>query len=111
MLPRPNIACRWFSLVTFLLVTFASFITAQEGDLEMGRLIADEYCSVCHNIESSGPFKLETPSFAAIAKYRSAEQVRQHIVRPIHERMPRYTEYMIGGNIDDMVAYIMSFEK
>jgi mono/diheme cytochrome c family protein len=111
MLPKHNIACRWLSLATFLLMTSASSTTAQEGDLEMGRLIADEYCSVCHNIEPSGPFKLETPSFAAIAKYRSAEQVRRRIVLPIHERMPRNKDYMIGGNIDDMVAYIMSLQK
>lgn len=111
MFLRLNISLRWLSLTMLLLMTSASSSTAQEGNLEMGRLIADEYCSICHNIEPNGPFKLETPSFAAIAKYRSAEQVRQHIIRPIHERMPRYLEYMIGGNIDDMVAYIMSLEK
>jgi mono/diheme cytochrome c family protein len=91
-------------------MTSASSATAQDDDLEMGRMIADEYCSRCHNIEPDGPFKLETPSFAAIAKYRSAEQVRRRIITPFHERMPRYKEYMIGGNIDDMVAYIMSLE-
>lgn len=80
MLPRPKILFRWLSLTTFLLMTCASFSAAQEGNLEMGRLIADEYCSVCHNIEPNGPFKLETPSFAAIAKYRSVEQVRRRIV-------------------------------
>jgi mono/diheme cytochrome c family protein len=111
MIPRPNIACRWLSLATFLLMTSPSSSTAQDGNLEMGRLIADEYCSVCHNIQPTGPFKLETPSFAAIAKYRSVEQVRRRIVTPIHQRMPRYKDYMIGGNIDDMVAYIMSLEK
>jgi hypothetical protein len=52
-------------------------------------MIADEYCSRCHNIEPDGPFKLETPSFAAIAKYRSAEQVRRRIITPFHERTPR----------------------
>ena len=89
MLPRHNIACRWLSLATFLLMTSASSATAQDDDLEMGRMIADEYCSRCHNIEPDGPFKLETPSFAAIAKYRSAEQVRRRIITPFHERTPR----------------------
>ncbi|MEH6647616.1 hypothetical protein [Sulfitobacter sp.] len=50
------------------------------------------------------------PSFAAIAKYRSAEKVRRPIITPFHEGMPRYREHMIGGNIDDMVAYIMSLK-
>lgn len=103
MLARPNIACRWFSLATFLLMTSASSTAAQEGDLEMGRLIADEYCSVCHNIEPSGPFKLETPSFAAIAKYRSAEQLRRPIVLPIHERMPLESGHLIAVRTDPEV--------
>lgn len=111
MIPRRNIACRWLSLATLLLMTSPASSTAQDSNLEMGRLIADEYCSVCHNIQPTGPFKLETPSFAAIAKYRSAEQVRRRIVIPMHDRMPRYKEYVIGGNIDDMMAFIMSLEK
>jgi len=77
----------------------------------MGKDIADEYCVQCHNVAADGPFKLEPPSFAAIATYRSKEQIRHRIIMPIHEAMPRYTEYMIGGNIDDMVAYIGSLEK
>lgn len=97
-------------LAITLLVASATTSVAQDDGIEMGRMIADEYCSRCHNIERNGPFKLETPSFTAIAKYRSAEQVRRRIIRPIHERMPRYIDYMIGGNIDDMVAYIMSLE-
>ncbi|MEW9921333.1 cytochrome c [Marimonas sp. MJW-29] len=84
---------------------------AQEASVEMGRMIADEYCSRCHNIEPNGPFKLQTPSFAAIAKFRSKEQIRNRIVMPLHDRMPQYLDYMIGGNIDDMVAYIVSLEN
>jgi len=93
---------------TLVLLPLASGVFAEEGNLEMGKMIADEYCSRCHNIQPDGPFKLETPSFAAIAKFRSKEQIHNRIVMPIHDRMPRFTEYMIGGNIDDMVAYIMS---
>jgi mono/diheme cytochrome c family protein len=100
-----------FALAVSLAAIFPSLAKAQESGVEMGMVIADEYCSRCHNIERGGPFKLEPPSFAAIAKYRTAEQVRQRIVRPIHEKMPRYVDYMIGGNIPDMVAYIMSLES
>ena len=90
---------------------FASSLSAQEASLEMGKDIADEYCVQCHSVEPNGPFKMEPPSFAAIAKYRSKYQIRQCIIMPIHESMPRFTDYMIGGNIDDMVAYIASLEN
>lgn len=84
---------------------------ALAGDVEMGRDIALEYCIACHDISATGPFKQEPPSFAAIAVYRTAEQIRARIVNPIHDDMPDYTRYMIGGNIDDMVAYITSLEN
>ncbi|MCI5112621.1 MAG: cytochrome c [Marivita sp.] len=84
---------------------------ADAPNATMGRQIAEEYCSACHMIEPGGPFKQEPPSFAAIAVYRSPDQIRARIVQPIHADMPRYSDYMIGGNIDDMVAYIASLEK
>jgi mono/diheme cytochrome c family protein len=93
-------------VVTLLAVASAS--SAQEASSEMGKDIAEEYCVQCHNVDPNGPFKLDPPSFAAIATYRSKEQIRQRIVTPIHDSMPSYTEYMIGQNIDDMVAYIVS---
>lgn len=84
---------------------------AQEGNITMGRQIAEEYCVSCHDVDPGGAFKQEPPSFAAIAIYRSPEQIRERIVTPIHAATPRYAEYMIGGNIDDMVAYIASLEE
>lgn len=84
---------------------------AVAGDADMGREIALEYCSACHDVSPNGAFKLEPPSFAAIAIYRSEDQIRKRIVDPIHDDMPDYSRYMIGGNIDDMVAYIASLEK
>lgn len=88
----------------------AAPLAAQEADADMGRAIAEEYCVECHDVEPDGAFKQEPPSFAAIAKYRSPDQIRRRIVMPIHESMPRYIDYMIGGNIDDMVAYIVTLE-
>lgn len=99
------------AIAAVVLLPSATRVAADGENLEMGRMIADEYCSRCHNIEPDGPYKLETPSFAAIAKFRSKEQIRNRIVLPLHVRMPRFTEYMIGGNIDDMVAYIVSLEN
>lgn len=85
-------------------------LPAQEPSVSMGKDIADEYCSECHNILPDGEFKQNPPSFAAIAKYRSADQIKQRIISPSSHQMPRYTQYMIGGNIDDMVAYILTLE-
>ncbi len=99
------------SLTILTLATPALPATAQEASVSMGRDIAEEYCAACHDVGLDGPFKQDPPSFAAIAKYRSKDQIRQRIVTPIHDAMPRYTDYMIGGNIDDMVAYIQSLEK
>lgn len=93
-----------------VLASLAGSAMEQEGNATMGQHIAEEYCASCHMVDPGGPFKQEPPSFAAIAVYRSAEQIRQRIVTPIHTTMPRYAEYMIGGNIDDMVAYIASLE-
>lgn len=76
------------------------------GDVEMGRDIANEYCIACHDVSPTGAFKQEPPSFAAIAVYRSGEQIRSRIINPIHVSMPDYEKYMISGNIGDMVAYI-----
>ncbi len=89
----------------------AGMASAQEGNATMGRQIAEEYCVSCHMVDPGGPFKQDPPSFAAIAIYRSPDQIRARIVQPIHADMPRYSEYMIGGNIDDMVAYIASLEE
>lgn len=84
---------------------------AQDASVSMGRDIAEEYCSACHDVGPGGPFKLDPPSFAAIARFRSEDQIRDRIIRPIHNDMPRYTDYMIGNNIEDMVAYILSLEE
>lgn len=89
----------------------AGMASAQEGNATMGRQIAEEYCVSCHMVDPGGPFKQDPPSFAAIAVYRSPDQIRARIVQPIHADMPRYADYMIGGNIDDMVAYIASLEE
>ncbi|MBM2422405.1 cytochrome c [Marivita cryptomonadis] len=97
--------------LTIAAITLSGMAVAQEANVTMGRQIAEEYCATCHMVEPSGPFKQEPPSFAAIAVYRSPEQIRARIMQPIHSDMPRYSEYMIGGNIDDMVAYIASLEE
>ncbi|MFA3916808.1 c-type cytochrome [Ruegeria hyattellae] len=89
----------------------STMLAAEDGNVEMGRDIAEEYCVQCHDISESGSFKMDPPSFAAIAKFRSRMQIMQRIEMPVHSDMPRYSDYMIGGNIGDMVAYIISLEE
>ena len=101
----------WKNLAAALFAGFLASNGVLAGDVEMGRDIANEYCIACHDVSPTGAFKQEPPSFAAIAVYRSGEQIRARIINPIHESMPDYKRYMIGGNIDDMVAYIQSLEK
>lgn len=51
----------------------------------------------CDGISPGGPFKMDPPSFAAITRFRSAQQTRLRIENPIHQDMSRYSGYMIGG--------------
>lgn len=97
-----------FKLIALIII--ATYVAADEPSVTMGKSIAEEYCYACHNVEPDGPFKQIPPSFAAIARYRSADQIKQRILEPNTHDMPQYTQYMIGGNIDDMVAYIVSLE-
>jgi hypothetical protein len=53
--------------------------------------------------------KQEPPSFAAIAVYRSAEQIRSKIMVP-HMGMPEVAQ-VLGLNVDDLVAYIVSLDE
>ena len=102
---------RNLALTTFSGFAFSTALAAEEANINMGRDIALEYCVECHDVERNGKPKMQPPSFAAIAQFRSKEQIEHRIVEPLHVSMPRYSEYMIGGNIDDMVAYIVSLEN
>ena len=84
---------------------------AAEGDPESGRVLAKEWCSRCHHVEPGGPFKMHPPSFAAIAVYRSRDQVLSRIAfPPLHVSMPQIAYILTPENIDDLVSYIVSLE-
>jgi hypothetical protein len=53
--------------------------------------------------------KQEPPSFAAIAVYRAADQIRSKIAAP-HTGMAEIAQ-VLGLNVDDLVAYIVSLEE
>lgn len=83
-----------------------------EGDPAAGARIARESCAICHNVERGGPFKLNPPSFAAIAVYRSDNQIRNRILYPdVHSPMRRAIGFVFSiENVEDLVAYIRSLE-
>ena len=84
---------------------------AAEGDPAKGGKIARELCVRCHNVETGGPFKLMPPSFAAIAVYRTDEQIFARIMfPPLHAGMPEIGDQLTPFNVAHLVAYIRSLE-
>ena len=58
------------SLLVAAVAFFGSSALAQQGgDPAAGKLLAEQYCSRCHDVGESGAFKQNPPSFAAIAVY------------------------------------------
>jgi mono/diheme cytochrome c family protein len=97
---RCSIACVFF-------IALASQTHAQ-GDFEDGQDLAADWCSRCHDIGRQGQMKQDPPSFAAIAVYRSPDQIREKILAP-HQGMPEVAQ-VLDLNVDDLVAYITSLE-
>ena len=101
---------RFFVLIG-LMCGAASISAREEGDPAIGRELAQEACARCHNVNSDGPFKLHPPSFAAIAVYRSEEQIFGRIVfPPLHAGMPQLGYILTPENVKHLVAYIQSLE-
>ncbi len=89
---------------------FASAALA-EGDGATGAKLARESCVRCHNVEPNGPFKEHPPSFAAIAVFRSDEQIYGRIMfPPLHAGMPQLGYMLTPDNVKHLVAYIRSLE-
>ena len=63
--------------VALLLSTPA--LAQSKGDVVKGGRLAQEHCTRCHNVELGGPDKEYPPSFAAIARFRDAAQIRGRI--------------------------------
>jgi mono/diheme cytochrome c family protein len=101
---RPLIACAFLAGVTL-----AQGQVRAQGDAEVGQDLAADWCSRCHDVGREGRMKQEPPSFAAIAVYRTAEQIRSKINAP-HTGMPEIAQ-VLGLNVDDLVAYIVSLDE
>ncbi len=92
----------------------AAPLGASAQDIEKGRQIAETYCSRCHDVGPDGKMKQDPPSFAAIAVYRTPDQIYGRILAP-HAPMPQVVfswDWMVSKvNVDDVVAYIVSLDK
>ena len=94
-----------------VLTAISASTALAESDVAIGEEIARESCVRCHNVEPDGPFKEHPPSFAAIAVYRSEEQIYGRIVfPPLHSSMPQLGYMLSPDNVEHVVAYIRSLE-
>lgn len=81
------------------------------GDPEAGKLLADQYCSRCHDVGPDGAFKQMPPSFKSIAVYRGDDQIWSRIMFPVHTGMPSMWEFLQPQNVGHVTAYIRSLES
>ena len=100
-------------LIIVLLPALAA-MTSQSvyaADAGAGRKLTEKWCAKCHNIENGGPFKLNPPSFASIAAYRTPDVILGKVIAPsLHSGMPETMWVLQREDIDNIVAYITSLE-
>lgn len=97
-------------ITTILALALAGPALAQTS-VETGARIAQEYCIRCHDVGPDGAMKQNPPSFAAIARFRSKEQIRARIWFPaIHSGMPNYGIYLDQRSVHALTDYILSLE-
>ncbi len=105
---------RLIGLITGTAITLGLTATPAvgQGDSGEGERLAREFCVICHDVEGNGEFKLNPPSFAAIAVYRSDNQIRNRIFYPpVHSGMsPQLGFAFSADNVEHLVAYIRSLE-
>lgn len=106
---------RAWKLLIASFFTVGAWVSAAgaEGNIRDGERTAREACVICHNVEKNGAFKLHPPSFAAIAMYRTDNQIRNRIFYPdVHSGMRQHLGFVFSvDKIDDLVAYIRSLEN
>ena len=95
----------WLGVISLVIPGMA----LADGDPLAGKEAAREWCAGCHDVEPGGQLKRDPPSFTAIANYRSPDYIHANITFP-HERMPDVAQ-ILGLNVDDLVAYIVSLEE
>ena len=86
-------------------------LAQDEGNVGLGKSLAEANCSECHNVQPGGAMKLFPPSFAAIAVYMHPDIIPIRIMYPDeHTNMPQWHKYMSTTNIRALTAYIRSLE-
>jgi mono/diheme cytochrome c family protein len=96
-------------LLPALVVTISQ--SAYAADAAAGRQLAEQWCAKCHSIEKGAPFKLNPPSFASIAAYRTSDVIWGKVIAPsMHSGMPDTTWVLQREDIENIVAYIASLE-
>jgi mono/diheme cytochrome c family protein len=81
------------------------------ADAAVGRKLAEQWCARCHNIEKGAPFKLNPPSFASIAAYRTSDVILGKIITPsMHSGMPDTIWTLQREDFENLVAYITSLD-
>jgi len=103
---------QWLVTLFKLTILFTlSGIALSNEDARRGFVLADKYCTSCHDISRNGAFKLYPPSFASIAAYRSRAQIWSRIVLPpMHTNMPPVGFVLPPKEIEELVDYIQSLE-
>ena len=88
---------------------FGTGAVAQGGDVAHGRILADEYCTRCHDVTPEGAAKTYPPSFASIAAFRPDDQITWRIWSPpMHAPMPQMITILTRQDVEDVTAYILS---
>jgi len=104
---------RRLNVFTYACLLAASVSAAYaQGSILEGERAARKSCAICHNVEKNGPFKQNPPSFAAIAVYRSDNQIRNRIFYPdVHSGMRKQLGFVFSvDTVEDLVSYIRSLE-
>ena len=98
-----------FGAVVLALALHSLPLTAQ--DAGNGADLALEHCVRCHDISEDGEMKTMPPSFASIAAFRDADQIRMRIMFPtMHSIMPAWSLMFSNAEVDDLVAFVVGLE-
>ena len=95
--------------IAALVATVSLVPSANAQEVEAGRIVAQRYCSSCHEIGKRPAYSEMAPSFAEISRRPIATNgaLNAFLAGP-HDRMPNY---LMRQEITDVSAYIMSLNR
>lgn len=76
---------------------------------EAGAELAARWCAACHVVAPSGAGTDAAPSFSAIARSRSVDDIRGFLAKPHARPMRGFT--LTTREIEDVAAYIETLEQ